>query len=120
MSIFSLQDFILAFRYFSLYTSICTHFWEKCTENPNFNIFIANKIFKTLFNIYIFCRHRSLVLVKFLFSYFNITKFYNRFFPFYICFQKFLYFFTLYASVFFHFCNKIMALLLLIKLIIQQ
>ena len=100
---FFIIAFILAFRYFSLYTSICTHFWEKCTERPNFNIFIPNKIFKTLFNIYTFCRNRSLVLVKFLFSYFNITKFHNRFFPFLYTLSKIFIFFYFVCFRFFPF-----------------
>ena len=68
-----------------------------------FNIFVANKIFKSLFtkrdliihnycvDIYIFYGNRFFMLVKILFLDFNITKF-DNFFNFYICFQTFVYF----------------------------
>ena len=94
-------------------SSICIDFCEKYIQRPNFSIFIANETIKTLFtkgnliryyyflNIYICYLNRSFMLVKFLFFDFNMTKFYNCFFHFYICFQKILYFFYVIMFQFF-------------------
>ena len=69
-----------------------------------FSIFVANKVFKCSFtkrnpirhyniiNVYIFYWIRFFSLMKFLFLDFNITKFYDCFFPFLDMTSKFLYF----------------------------
>ena len=84
--------------------SICTYLLGEHTEMSNvFSIHKANKIFESIFtkrdligycyiiNIYIFIEMGSLCWWVLLFFDLSITKFY-KFFHFYICIQKFIYF----------------------------
>ena len=131
------------FRFIKAF-SICTHFWEKYIYKGLIFliIFVTSEIFKSFFtkryliryyyfiNICIFYWNRSFMPVKFLFLDFNITRFYDCFFQFYLGFQKKIRFFlicnfllsynVLLFSVKSAFFIKFIASFLLIKLIIQR